>query len=77
MLFDSVLIEVVKDECVVEIMFCDDWGEFGFDFYFMDVDVYLGDDFFCYVNGIWYDEFEMLVDCMCYGVFLLLCEKLE
>ena len=55
----------------------DDWGEFGLDLYSMDTSVAPGDDFFRYMNGTWYDEFEMPADRTRYGAFSLLREKSE
>ena len=55
----------------------DDWGDFGLDLYSMDTSVHPGDDFFRYVNGTWYDEFEMPSDRTRYGAFSLLREKSE
>ena len=64
-------------ERVVETTSRDDWGEFGLDLYAMDPSVEAGDDFFRYVNGTWYDEFEMPADRTRYGSFTLLREKSE
>lgn len=55
----------------------DDWGEFGLDLASMDTSEHPGDDFFRYVNGTWYDEFEMPADRTRYGSFTLLREKSE
>ena len=66
-----------KAERVVETTSRDDWGEFGLDLYSMDTDVHPGDDFFRYVNGTWYDEFDMPADRTRYGSFTLLREKSE
>lgn len=66
-----------KAERVVETTSRDDWGEFGLDLYSMDTNVHPGDDFFRYVNGTWYDEFEMPADRTRYGSFTLLREKSE
>ncbi|MEM7330421.1 MAG: M13 family metallopeptidase [Pseudomonadota bacterium] len=61
----------------VETTSRDDWGEFGLDLYSMDTSVEPGDDFFRYVNGTWYDEFDMPADRTRYGSFTLLREKSE
>ncbi|GAB5459501.1 MAG: M13 family metallopeptidase [Henriciella sp.] len=55
----------------------DDWGAFGLDLASLDTSVEPGDDFFRYVNGTWYDEFEMPADRTRYGSFTLLREKSE
>lgn len=55
----------------------DDWGSFGLDLASMDTSVEPGDDFFRYVNGTWYDAFEMPADRTRYGSFTLLREKSE
>ncbi len=55
----------------------DDWGAFGLDLYSMDTATEPGDDFFRYVNGTWYDEFDMPADRTRYGSFTLLREKSE
>lgn len=41
----------------------------------MDLFVDLGDDFFCYVNGKWFDNFEILVDKLSYGFFVIFCDE--
>ena len=69
--------EAAADARVVETVSRDDWGEFGLDLYSMDTSVAPGDDFFRYVNGTWYDEFEMPADRTRYGAFSLLREKSE
>ncbi|MEM9055775.1 MAG: M13 family metallopeptidase N-terminal domain-containing protein, partial [Pseudomonadota bacterium] len=61
----------------VETVSRDDWGAFGLDLYSMDKSVHPGDDFFRYVNGTWYDEFDMPADRTRYGSFTLLREKSE
>ena len=66
-----------EDTRVVETTSRDDWGEFGLDLYSMDKTTHPGDDFFRYVNGTWYDEFEMPSDRTRYGSFTLLREKSE
>lgn len=66
-----------KAERVVETASRDDWGAFGLDLYSMDTSTAPGDDFFKYVNGTWYDEFEMPADRTRYGSFTLLREKSE
>lgn len=55
----------------------DDWGDFGIDLASMKSDVRPGDDFFAYVNGTWYDEFEIPADRTNYSSFSLLREKSE
>ena len=55
----------------------DDWGTFGLDVASMDTSVHPGDDFFNYVNGTWYNEFELPADRTAYGSFTLLREKSE
>lgn len=69
--------EVDADTRVVETTSRDDWGEFGLDLYSMDAETHPGDDFFRYVNGTWYDEFDMPADRTRYGSFTLLREKSE
>ena len=64
-------------ERAVETTSRDDWGEFGLDLYSMDISTHPGDDFFRYVNGTWYDEFDMPADQTRYGSFTLLREKSE
>ena len=64
-------------ERAVETTSRDDWGEFGLDLYSMDTSTHPGDDFFRYVNGTWYDEFDMPADQTRYGSFTLLREKSE
>ncbi|MEO1661435.1 MAG: M13 family metallopeptidase [Pseudomonadota bacterium] len=67
----------VEDTRVVETTSRDDWGDFGLDLYSLDKTTHPGDDFFRYVNGTWYDEFEMPSDRTRYGSFSLLAEKSE
>ena len=64
-------------ERVVTTTSRDDWGDFGLDLYSRDTETHPGDDFFRYVNGTWYDEFEMPSDRTRYGSFTLLREKSE
>ena len=64
-------------ERVVETTSRDDWGEFGLDLYSLQSDTHPGDNFFRYVNGTWYDEFDMPSDRTRYGSFTLLAEKSE
>lgn len=70
-------LDSAEAERVVETTSRDDWGEFGLDLYSMDTSVEPGDDFFRYVNGTWYDEFDMPADRTRYGSFTLLREKSE
>jgi len=70
-------LDSAEAERAVETTSRDDWGEFGLDLYSMDTSVHPGDDFFRYVNGTWYDEFEMPADRTRYGSFTLLREKSE
>lgn len=70
-------LDSAEAERIVETTSRDDWGEFGLDLYSMDTSVEPGDDFFRYVNGTWYDEFEMPADRTRYGSFTLLREKSE
>ena len=70
-------LDAAEAERAVETTSRDDWGEFGLDLYSMDTSVHPGDDFFRYVNGTWYDEFEMPADRTRYGSFTLLREKSE
>ena len=74
---DITALDSVDAERVVETISRDDWGAFGLDLYSMDTSVEPGDDFFRYVNGTWYDEFEMPADRTRYGSFTLLREKSE
>ncbi|MEQ8558704.1 MAG: M13 family metallopeptidase [Henriciella sp.] len=62
---------------VVETTSPDYWGEWGIDTSVMDKDVDPGDNFFMYVNGDWFDEFELPGDKTRYGAFDLLREKSE
>lgn len=39
--------------------------------------VKFGDDFFMYVSGIWYKNYELFVDKICYGVFFQLVDCSE
>lgn len=73
----SSAIEETVDTRVVETTSRDDWGAFGLDLYAMDAEMHPGDDFFRYVNGTWYDEFDMPADRTRYGSFTLLREKSE
>lgn len=45
-------------------------GFFGVDLIVCNEVVKFGDDFFMYVSGIWYDNYELFVDKICYGVFM-------
>jgi len=74
---DAATGEAEKAARVVETTSRDDWGEFGLDLYSMDTSVEPGDDFFRYINGNWYDSFEMPADRTRYGSFSLLREKSE
>ncbi|MEL7113459.1 MAG: M13 family metallopeptidase N-terminal domain-containing protein, partial [Pseudomonadota bacterium] len=65
------------DTRTVETTSRDDWGAFGLDIYSLDTETHPGDDFFRYVNGTWFDEFEMPADQTRYGSFSLLREKSE
>lgn len=69
--------EAPVDTRKVETASRDDWGAFGLDLASMDTSVEAGDDFFRYVNGTWYDAFEMPADRTRYGSFTLLREKSE
>ena len=69
--------EAAVDTRKVETTSRDDWGEFGLDLYSMDTETHPGDNFFRYVNGTWYDEFDMPADRTRYGSFTLLREKSE
>ena len=40
----------------------DEWGSAGLDLAAMDKRFAAGDDFFCHVNGLWYNNFEMPED---------------
>ena len=62
---------------MVETTSRDDWGEFGLDLYSMDTSAHPGDNFFRYMTGTWYDEFDMPADRTRYGAFSLLREKSE
>ncbi|MEM9571754.1 MAG: M13 family metallopeptidase [Pseudomonadota bacterium] len=70
-------LDAADTERAVETASRDDWGAFGLDLYSMDTTVHPGDDFFRYINGTWYDEFEMPADRTRYGSFTLLREKSE
>lgn len=62
---------------VIEIIVMVDIGIWGFDVDGMDVNYYLGDDFFCYVNGIWFDNIIILEDCFNYGMFIVFVIEVE
>ncbi|WP_300375808.1 M13 family metallopeptidase [Henriciella sp.] len=66
-----------KPDRMVETTSPDYWGEWGIDTSVMDRDVDPGDNFFMYVNGDWFDEFELPADKVRYGAFDLLREKSE
>ena len=55
----------------------DDWGSAGLDLAAMDKRFAPGDDFFCYVNGLWYANLEMPDDKTRYGSFTVLSDKSE
>lgn len=55
----------------------DDWGSFGIDLAAVKPSVEAGDDFFAYVDGTWYDDFEIPADRTNYSSFTLLREKSE
>ena len=55
----------------------DQWGSAGLDLEAMDQRFSPGDNFFCYVNGTWYNNFEMPEDKTRYGSFTLLRDKSE
>lgn len=65
-----VLVDVVF--VVVKLML----GSFGFDVSGMDCSIVVGDDFFGFVNGIWVKNIEILVDCLCFGSFNVIVEKI-
>ncbi|MGB4054937.1 MAG: M13 family metallopeptidase, partial [Porticoccaceae bacterium] len=54
-----------------------DWGSAGLDLAAMDKRFAPGDDFFCYVNGLWYANLEMPDDKTRYGSFTVLSDKSE
>lgn len=62
---------------VVETTSPDYWGDWGIDTETMDPTLAPGDNFFMYVNGGWYDTFELPSDKVRYGAFDLLREKSE
>ena len=74
---DIATLDSADVERVAEPTSRDDWGAFGLDLYSMDTATEPGDDFFRFVNGTWYDEFEMPADRTRYGSFTLLREKSE
>lgn len=55
----------------------DYWGTWGIDQTAIDPSRDPGDNFFMYVNGTWYDNFEIPADRVRYGAFDLLGEKSE
>lgn len=61
----------------VETTSPDVWGAWGVDTSYLKPAVKPGDDFFMYVNGGWYDTFEIPADRTRYGAFNLLAEKSE
>ena len=64
-------------ERVLETVTPDVWGDWGVNLETIDDTVKPGDDFFMYVNGTWYESFEMPADRVRYGAFDLLREKSE
>ncbi|MEM1390749.1 MAG: M13 family metallopeptidase [Pseudomonadota bacterium] len=62
---------------VIDAVDRDQWGEFGIDLQAMDTRFEAGDDFFCFVNGAWYANFDMPSDKTRYGSFTLLRDKSE
>jgi len=70
-------VEAVIDTRVAKPTARDDWGDFGLDLYSMNTDIHPGDDFFAFVNGGWYDTFEIPADRTSYSSFSLLAEKSE
>ncbi len=64
-------------ERVLETVTPDDWGAWGINLETIDAELKPGDDFFMYVNGSWYADFEMPADRTRYGSFDLLREKSE
>ncbi|MEQ9314621.1 MAG: M13 family metallopeptidase, partial [Henriciella sp.] len=71
------VVEPPAEEREVVTVSRDDWGDFGIDLASMNTNVRPGDDFFAYVNGAWYDEFEIPADRTNYSSFTLLREKSE
>lgn len=69
--------ETAPKKHVVETTSPDFWGDWGIDTSVMDTEVDPGDNFFMYVNGGWFDEFELPADKTRYGAFDLLREKSE
>ncbi|MEM9233565.1 MAG: M13 family metallopeptidase N-terminal domain-containing protein, partial [Pseudomonadota bacterium] len=67
--------EPVMEERKIETTSPDYWGDWGIDLTAMDRDVDPGDDFFMYVNGTWFENFEIPADRSSYGAFHLLGEK--
>ena len=67
--------QAAGEERKIETASPDYWGDWGIDQTAMDTSVDPGDDFFRYVSGTWYDEFEIPADRSSYGSFNLLREK--
>ncbi|MEL8055158.1 MAG: M13 family metallopeptidase [Pseudomonadota bacterium] len=65
------------DAPVINAVDRDEWGEFGIDLGAMDTRFEAGNDFFCFVNGAWYANFDMPDDKTRYGSFTLLRDKSE
>ena len=74
---ETAVTEITTPERVVETTSPDYWGDWGVDLTVMDTEVAPGDNFFMYVNGAWFDEFELPADMTRYGAFNLLREKSE
>ncbi len=55
----------------------DHWGSAGLDLEARDLRFDAGDDFFCHVNGGWYNNFVMPEDKTRYGAFTILSDKSE
>ena len=55
----------------------DQWGDAGLDLEAMDLRFDAGDDFFCHVNGGWYNNFVMPEDKTRYSAFTILSDKSE
>lgn len=57
--------------CMIDVFFV------GFVFDEFSFDICLQDDFYWYVNGVWFVCIEILGDKVCWGLFYLLVEQVE
>ena len=69
--------DFAEDTPFLETIDRDQWGSSGLDFEAMDTRFKAGDNFFCYMNGLWYNNFKMPEDKTRYASFTLLRDKSE